>query len=276
MIDNGNLDATREVTASFHEVVHLRSLRNLGGAGGFCYGIFHALARNPEAIWLMDDDGYPEHADCLSGLHRAMVEGAYDMVSPLVLDVADATQLAFYYYRQGRPIKRRGELRPGERFELFAHLFNGALVRADAFVRFGMPRFELFFRGDEVDFMYRLKRGGARFCTITDVAFLHPSGARDTVPIMGGRYHAVVPASVATRHYFYRNRGNLYREFWLVRSICHDVLRYGWLFLITRRGDLAGLREWVEAVWMGWTRRFLPHGQNRGPSRAKRPNRRDP
>lgn len=258
VVDNGLLPETRAVLLRYPTAVHLPSHRNLGGAGGYAYGILHALALGAERIWIMDDDGMPEAETCLGQLVEALDDGHYDMVSPLVLDINDPEKLAFFYYQHGRPISQRSHLARDVVFPQFAHLFNGALLKADAFERYGLPRYELFFRGDEVDFMFRLKRDGARFATIGNAAFLHPSGARDTLPIMGGRYHAVVPASEFARFYFYRNRGNLYREFGLVRAPIYDLIRYGWAFLVTRRGDREGVRNWFRTMRKGWRRDFVP------------------
>lgn len=261
VVDNGGLPETAAVLRRYPTAVHLPSRRNLGGAGGFAYGILHALALGAERVWIMDDDGFPETESCLADLSRTLERDGYDMVSPLVLDIDDPDKLAFYYYHNGRPLSRRDQLPADVTFSQFAHLFNGALLRADAFERYGLPRYELFFRGDEVDFMFRLKRDGARFATVGQVAFLHPSGARDTLPIMGGRYHAVVPASAFARFYFYRNRGNLYRDFGLVRAPIYDLVRYGWAFLITRKGDRAGVRDWFRTMRRGWKRDFTPFGK---------------
>jgi rhamnopyranosyl-N-acetylglucosaminyl-diphospho-decaprenol beta-1,3/1,4-galactofuranosyltransferase len=256
VVDNGRTDATKTVVSGFPLVHHVPSRRNLGGAGGFVLGIVQALALGAELVWIMDDDGYPETDACLAGLAREIQDGDYDMVSPLILDIDDPTRLAFYHYLKGRPVNRRDQLGSHVRFPQFAHLFNGALIRSETFERYGLPRYELFFRGDETDFMYRLNRDGARFVTLCSIAFLHPSGARDTLPIMGGRYHAIVPVSDIARHYYYRNRGTLFREFRLVRAALYDLIRYSWAFLVTRRGDWSGFRQWARAVHKGWSRDF--------------------
>ena len=256
VVDNGMLEATRSILARYPLVHHVPSRRNLGGAGGFILGISQALALGAELVWIMDDDGYPESQACLAALEQAVDRDGYDMVSPLILDIEDPARLAFYYYVGRKPVNRRDQLGAQVVFNQFAHLFNGALLRSSTFERYGLPRYELFFRGDETDFMYRLNRDGARFATLCSVAFLHPSGARDTLPIMGGRYHAVIPASPVARHYYYRNRGNLFREFRLVRAAAYDIVRYSWAFLVTRRGDWKGFQGWARAVLSGWKREF--------------------
>ena len=262
VVDNGMLLETRRVVEQHSQIIHLQSRRNLGGAGGYAFGILHALALGADRVWIMDDDGFPESENCLAELSRALDQDELAMVSPLVIDIEDTQKLAFHYYQNGRLLTHRRHFGQGVILPQFAHLFNGALIRADTFERYGLPRYELFFRGDEVDFMFRLDRSGARFATIGRAAFVHPSGARDMVPIMGGRYHAVVPASDFARFYFYRNRGNLYREFGLVRALLRDLVRYGWAFAITRKGDRKAAREWWGAVRLGWKRDLVSFREN--------------
>ena len=256
VVDNGLLDETRVVLASHPAALHLPSKRNLGGAGGFILGIMQALALGAELIWIMDDDGYPETDTCLGELENAMAAGHYDMVSPLILDITEPSRLAFFYYLNGRPLNRRDQLKSQASVPQFAHLFNGALLRSETFERYGLPRLELFFRGDETDFLYRLKRDGARFATICSIGYLHPSGARDTVPIMSGRYHAVIPQSRVARFYYYRNRGNLFREYRLLRAALYDLIRYSWAFLVSGRGDWRAFADWASALRRGWKRDF--------------------
>ena len=60
VIDNGSSDGTRElVPRDFPTVTFIESTDNVGGAGGFSYGVDLALALGYQFAWLMDDDGEP-------------------------------------------------------------------------------------------------------------------------------------------------------------------------------------------------------------------------
>jgi rhamnopyranosyl-N-acetylglucosaminyl-diphospho-decaprenol beta-1,3/1,4-galactofuranosyltransferase len=140
----------------------------------------------------------------------------------------------------------------------FAHLFNGTLVPAEAFSRFGLPDYRLFLRGDEMDFLHRVLRGGGLVLTVTACAFCHPSGMPEAVPVFGGLLHAVVPPEPAKQFYFFRNRGYLLRRHRLYAQALHDLLRYGWYFLILRRGDRHGLHRWLRLMALGMHEDFRP------------------
>ena len=60
--------------------------KNLGGAGGFCYGIRQAAAAGYDALWLMDDDTIPE-PDALARFLEAdtSLQGKYGWLSSRAL-----------------------------------------------------------------------------------------------------------------------------------------------------------------------------------------------
>lgn len=240
-------------------VRHVVSRRNLGGAGGFAYGIYLALAAGATHVWLMDDDGRPETEWCLGDLLSACRRHDADLVSPVILDSSDPTRLAFPYFTRLRRFETRAALTRHGVVEGFAHLFNGALVRASAFERFGMPDFRLFLRGDEVDFLHRMRRGGGVILSLPEVGFLHPPGAPETHPILGGALNAVMPGDPAKQYYFFRNRGYLVRQHRLVLHLVSDLVRYPYHFLVTRRGDVAGLVRWIGLGAQGWRQVFHRH-----------------
>lgn len=60
VVDNGSSDGTRERLAKeFPSVRAVLTDENVGGAGGFAFGIDLAIAEGYSYAWLMDDDGEP-------------------------------------------------------------------------------------------------------------------------------------------------------------------------------------------------------------------------
>jgi rhamnopyranosyl-N-acetylglucosaminyl-diphospho-decaprenol beta-1,3/1,4-galactofuranosyltransferase len=94
-----------------------------------------------------------------------------DVVAPLILDIEDEQHLAFTYFVEGRRITTRSGMVGFPLVRHFAHLFNGTLVRAEAFARFGIPDYRLFLRGEEIDFLHRVRRGGGLIMTVTNGGF---------------------------------------------------------------------------------------------------------
>lgn len=261
VVENGADPETADVVARHPSARHVRSQANLGGAGGFALGILLALADGATHVWLMDDDGRPEDATCLDGLLAACDRYDADVVSPVIVDIERPSRLAFPYFIGGKRLTRTDEVANHPAIWNFAHLFNGALVRASAFARFGVPDYRLFLRGDEVDFLHRVRRGGGRLVSVGDVRFRHPSGESETLPILNGRLNAIVPQGELKRFYFFRNRGYLLKRHRLVRQAVSDLVRYPWYFLVSRRGDWRGLLEWGRLSLRGLLEDFRPFGK---------------
>ena len=77
--------------------------------------------------------------------------------------------------------------------EGIASLFNGALFKASTIDAVGVPDLRLFVRGDEVEVHRRLQRSGLKFGTCLTAAYVHPNGAEEFKPILGGRMHTQYP-----------------------------------------------------------------------------------
>lgn len=61
VVDNGSTDGAPELVRSeFPTVTLFETGANLGGAGGFAWGVELAIARGHDYAWLMDDDAEPE------------------------------------------------------------------------------------------------------------------------------------------------------------------------------------------------------------------------
>lgn len=58
IIDNASTDGTYDYISSYlnDQVTYVNTGSNLGGAGGFSFGIKEAMKYDPQYIWLMDDD----------------------------------------------------------------------------------------------------------------------------------------------------------------------------------------------------------------------------
>ena len=157
---------------------------NVGSAGGWHRGIQHALEHGFDAVWLMDDDGFPD-AGALEVLEAAIVPGVA-CASSVVLREDDPTRFVFPFpvldaaslpVIWGRPCKlaSMAKLRaaaPGGTYP-FAHFFNGALVSVAAVRQVGNVNRDFFISGDEVDYFYRLRKAG-KVISVLQAIHYHP------------------------------------------------------------------------------------------------------
>ncbi len=260
VVDNG---AEKQVEQLVRDIagdrgVYLPSKRNLGGAGGFAYGFLQALALGAEWVWCADDDGRPEDETVLATLHAMAEAKNLAEVSPVVVSLNEPERLAFPLRRGLQWRRMRAELTP-EGTEVFlpgiASLFNGALFRASTLDQLGVPDYRLFIRGDEVEFHRRLSRSGLPFGTCLTTAYLHPDGADEFRPILGGKMHTQYPDNEFKRFFTYRNRGFLMNQPGMRKLLPQEYARFAWFFLVQQR-DVAGFKNWLRLQTMGRREHF--------------------
>ena len=255
VVDNASGPATAGVLRAHAGVRTLRMVRNVGGAGGFWAGIAYALHSGADWLWLMDDDGRPARADCLLRLLATAQAHGADMVGALVVDVDTPARLSFPIRIRGRTVFDVQTIMGHGPVPGFAHLFNGTLVHARLFRLIGLPDPRFLIRGDEVEFLFRARRAGARIVLDPAAAFLHPGSMPEIHPILGGRFYAVVPATAAKQYLQFRNRGYIFRRYGMWLWLLADVVRYGCHFL--GRGDPRGFATWAAAMLCGVRGRFM-------------------
>ncbi len=179
VVNNGSTDATVDMLMR-RDIQHITQ-ENLGSAGGWNRCISYALEHHYDAVWLMDDDGFPKP----SALER--LESNLDTdtacVSSVVLRERDRERLVF-----PSPVLNDEQL-PGiflGRHKLktindvlsiypsglypFAMFFNGALISSDAIRQVGNVDKNFFIAGEEVDYFYRLRAVGK---VLTDMKAHH-------------------------------------------------------------------------------------------------------
>ena len=118
-----------------------------------------------------------------------------------------------------------------------------------------MPDPRLFVRGDEVEVHRRLVRSGLRFGTCVLASYLHPTGARDYRPILGGRVPVYVPGERGRRDRAFRNLGYLASQPGMRWRRAPDEARYAWYYLAHQR-DLDEWRNWRARSAEGRRERF--------------------
>ena len=182
VVNNASTDRTEAI-------LRLRGTRfisqnNVGSAGGWHRCIEVALKEGFDAVWLMDDDGYP-HSHSLETLVKAWLP-SLACISSVVVKENDPEAFVFPFpvldaaglpvlLGNPRKLHRIHELEPfaKEGAYPFAHFFNGALINLAAVRRVGNVDRDFFMFGDEVDYFFRLQRDG-KVLSILDALHMHP------------------------------------------------------------------------------------------------------
>ncbi|MEO9325937.1 glycosyltransferase family 2 protein [Nocardioides sp. C4-1] len=256
VVDNASTDGTGDWLARLgDERVVARTLAtNSGGAGGFADGLAWAVERGADLVWLMDDDGLPE-PDCLDRLLEH--DGELDFWGPAVLAEQDPARLCFPIRLPGGTtvVHRMADVERAARDGLVGGVvipFNGVLVTRELVERIGVPRAEFFIWGDDVEYLWRAERDGARIATVVAARFRHPATDDLGTPMMRGRTTYNHTPSDLKHYCMARNNTVNLRTYRGWPHVLMFWVKTVWFYLFTRRqprrvplsarAALAGLR----------------------------------
>ena len=251
IIDNHSEQKMKGLTQRFPTVDYQYLDENLGGAGGFAAAIEEACTHPCDFLWLMDDDGMPGNPDCLGQLVKIAQQQQADVTAPAVLNIENPAQLAFPVRTRHTTHFHYHQISDQALIFDFAHLFNGVLISRDLVSRIGLPDKRLFIRGDEVDYLLRAKKHGAKVVMNTAAKFLHPSSDPEIFPVFWGLFYATYPQQSGKRFYQFRNRGYIFFTHKMYHYLIFDLFRYSYFFLIGRKLDFTGLYQWLKLTVTG-------------------------
>jgi rhamnopyranosyl-N-acetylglucosaminyl-diphospho-decaprenol beta-1,3/1,4-galactofuranosyltransferase len=257
VINNGSTDGTVEMLGL--RGVDVITQENVGSAGGWHRAIQKALDMGCDAVWLMDDDGFPD-ADALANLERALSPGVA-CVSSVVLreDAPDRFVFPFPVLDiTGMPVILGRPRKLGDLNELkarsqggvypFVHLFNGALIAMDAVRRVGNVERNFFVYGEEVDFFFRLRHAG-KVLSVLVAKHFHPDVSNRPYNPMKVYYYIKNTLILNTRYY---NLVWLRHGFMISLILIRLIRRNGFGFLFSL---LVGTnaRAFYKAIFRGIT-----------------------
>ena len=256
VVDNANLVSTRTIIEDAGAVYISGSLEN-GGGGGFALGMKYAIDGGCDFVWTLDDDGYPDER-CLETLLEFASHDNLDVSSPLSLSQEDPSQTANPYIFGIRKITSAAMIQRKQIWLGKVQFYNGMLMSKRMIELIGLPKKELFIRGDEMDFYYRAKESGLKMGLVTRALFHHPSGAPEFANSRTSLLGVVIPTTEKKKYYQFRNRGYLIRKYHLYINGLYDWIRYPVFFLLYPGGDLSGFREWKRLWIQGFRGKLTP------------------
>ena len=221
LVDNASTDGTAAYvrTLAMPGLVYRNTGKNLGGAGGFAYGIQAAAELGCEAVWIMDDDTLPEPGALEALLSADAAHGGnYGWLSSRALAPDGIDQPMNVQrrtmYRDIAPLPKAAAQEVPAVMASFVSLF----LRTETVRRFGLPIAEFFIWSDDWEYTRRISR--EKPCYVVPASrVVHAMQNPGVVNIAKD-----VPARWARYRYFYRNDVVLYRREGLP----------GWLWLLAK------------------------------------------
>jgi rhamnopyranosyl-N-acetylglucosaminyl-diphospho-decaprenol beta-1,3/1,4-galactofuranosyltransferase len=235
VVDNASTDGTGDWLEA-EGVTHRTLPENTGGAGGFHDGLAWAMESGADLAWLMDDDGVPE-PDCLATL---LAHEGLDFWGPAVLAEQDPERLCFPIRLPGGTdvVHRMSDVEDAAVDGLIRDVvipFNGVLVTRELVERIGLPRAEFFIWGDDVEYLLRAERAGAKVGTVADAVVRHPSVGELGTPMMFGRTTYNSTPSELKAYCMARNNTVNLRTYRGWPHVLMFWVKTLWFYLLTRR-----------------------------------------
>ncbi len=205
VVDNASTDGTGEelrALAADGKIRYCNTGGNIGGAGGFYYGIRKAMAGSYEYLWLMDDDTVAG-SDAAKQLYKAacLLENRFGFLSSTVLfsenELCEMNRPGvsddWYNIRKCRYLK---EGLINIRYASFVSCF----VRTEAVRRAGLPLKEFFIWNDDYEYTTRLSKLYDNYLVCDSIVW-HKMKVNQTTDIL-----TEPPERIERYFYNYRNR----------------------------------------------------------------------
>lgn len=224
VVNNSSTDGTFEWLNQQHDLTVITQ-ENSGSAGGQYTGIKTAYEKGYDWIWCMDDDGYPDK-NCLSILIDVIQRKKPEVVSPIVIDKNNHSQLAFYspilkekaYLDSTQSVDEFLTYAKDKIIDGFGFFYNGVLISRDVIAKVGLPIRELFIWGEEQEYFFRMKKHNIKMMVSIDALFFHPQSSLKTRKILFNKY--AYTGKIEQRYYYlFRNKGYISKKYFN----CFDI-----------------------------------------------------
>lgn len=206
IIDNASTDGTREYIDHFiqnKEIIYQNTGANLGGAGGFHFGIKYAVESGYDFVWVMDDDCMPRPT-ALEEFYKydKKLKGRYGFLSSKVLwKDGSICQMNIQKETKWKRLKSFEKVTPIQ-YASFVSLF----IKADTIKKVGLPYKEFFIWADDWEYTRRISKKMRSYFIPSSIVD-HLSGSNVGADII------TAPADRIDRFkYMYRNDVVLYRQ----------------------------------------------------------------
>lgn len=163
--------------------------KNLGGAGGFYYGVKFAQEQNYDYVWLMDDDAEPD-LNTLEGLVKNIDDSKYSAYAPkLLIGTKEDNTLSLGGYGHRAMIDHynclpsfqkplSGDFYKDELVEIEMASFVGVLIPLSSVKKIGLPEERFFIHHDDTEYSLRLMSIG-KILMVNSVNIYHKEKRQD-------------------------------------------------------------------------------------------------
>ncbi|QTE72697.1 glycosyltransferase family 2 protein [Clostridiales bacterium FE2011] len=219
IIDNHSTDGTKEYIADYiseEKIEYCDTGSNLGGAGGFSFGIKYAAEKDYDYIWVMDDDCMPTE-NALEEFIKADKElnGQYGFLSSKVLwkDGSICTMNL-----QRKTLTKTLECFDNNINQVVMASFVSLFLKREIVVEMGLPIKEFFIWTDDWEYTRRISLKYPCYA-VRDSVVIHKSKSN-----IGANIASESADRLDRFNYLYRNDVYLYRREG-IKGFCYEAAR---------------------------------------------------
>ena len=250
IIDNHSTDNTKSYISDFldnERISYVDTGDNLGGAGGFQFGIKEALKGNYDYVWLMDDDSMPRPEALMNLVSYIEKNKEFGFLSSKVL--WKDNELCSMNIQRESLTKNVSDF-TYEVIPIVIASFVSLLVPVEVIKEIGLPIKEFFIWTDDWEYTRRISRKYDSYL-ITDSEVVHETNTNN-----GANIATDCEERIERYKYAYRNEVYLYRRegvkgflHILLRTPLHiaRVLRYSRTKKLYRIGII--IKSTLEGIW---------------------------
>ena len=210
IVDNASTDGTEEMLKEkfADQIEYINTGDNLGGAGGFNFGIKYALNhKDYDYCWVMDDDTIVKRDTLKEFLNKVEeLDGNFSFLSSMALWTDGNLCCMNVQNVSGKAIRKYEEISKGLLYVNYAS-FVSCFINADIIRHIGLPIKEFFIYGDDMEYTIRLNTVKPGYLVPKSVV-VHKMKSNDGINIID------VESSRIERYFYnFRNLLYIYRKY---------------------------------------------------------------
>ena len=214
IVNNASTDNTEEWIVSYSKskdnIIYYNTGENIGGAGGFNYGMRKAVEAGYDYVWVMDDDCIP-NTDALEKLMNAdkILGGPenYGYLSSVVL-WTDGTECKMNRQKIRKAYYENVHYLKDSIIQVEQSTFVSLLFSAQTIKKVGLPIKDFFIWGDDIEYTRRITvRNSMNSFMVGNSKVVHAMKENT-----GSSIATDVPERINRYRYAFRNEGYLYRQ----------------------------------------------------------------
>lgn len=212
--DNGSIDGTANALIEFGQqsklaiqVIHLDE--NIGNAGGVQRAMELAFSEGFEAVWILDDDSWPEPTAFESLLSAGCPTGGIRSSMVLAPDSSALSWPCEVRNQNGEWTMVVSLPDPSLSWQEIRRSWLGALIPKGAYLEVGNVNAALFLRGEDEEYPRRLERAGYKFWLASGSILRHPV-AGPLVTLSFGDYKLCLERNLSADKLYYRIRNMIW------------------------------------------------------------------